>query len=292
MSDEITAESVPFDQWFPTAACARAGPLYLHDGRPCFRPHRIAGRAPVILNTIPKSGTYLYARLLELLGVVNTNVHLSASEFWDFRGAELRDIIMEPDDFKCELGIESTVGLLEEGQFAVAHIDRSTRTEASLKGLVHLFCVRDIRDVLVSHMRFLLDHRRRTRPNGSWCRASYRTQLFSGYLRGPGRRYLENRILPIAEWVESPGPAATLRFETIMGDAGEDAQRRCLETICELTHASATGDPLAILEGEVIGAETRTYSGARSSFMDYLNDETQALLESLGVDALNERLGY
>jgi hypothetical protein len=86
-------------------------------------------------------------------------------------------------------------------------------------------------------MRFLLDLGRRARPRGEWSRATTPSTLFAGFLRGPGGSYLKKGILPIAGWNESSGPAALLRFETIMGDAGEEAQQRCLETICRTVHA-------------------------------------------------------
>ena len=77
-----------------------------------------------------------------------------------------------------------------------------------------------------------------------------------------------------------------------MGDEGREAQQRCLEAICDATRVTPTGDALTILENDVIGAETRTYSGDRSTHMRYADDDVSALLESLGVAALNQRLGY
>jgi len=73
---------------------------------------RIPTRPPVLINSIPKSGTYLYAHLLERLGAINTNIHLSTSHFWDFGGAPLEAIIAEPDDFKKPGALSETAQLV------------------------------------------------------------------------------------------------------------------------------------------------------------------------------------
>jgi len=66
----------------------------------------------VIVNSIPKSGTYLYARLLEQLGFTNLGVHLSSRFAHDFRGASQAEIIVNSGKYRIPVQISETIGWL------------------------------------------------------------------------------------------------------------------------------------------------------------------------------------
>lgn len=114
-------------------------------------------------------------------------------------------------------------------------------------------------------MRFMLDGRRQRPPTGAWWKGRTGASLFASYLRGPGHKYLSNRIVPVADWAAGSNIAtAAFRFEDVMGDAGLRAQRRCVERVCERAKLSRPQDPVSVLRAEVLGKPTRTYSGHRS----------------------------
>jgi hypothetical protein len=280
---------VSFNAVFPGLPPCNAKPLYRCGGSLSFSEHSSGTTHKILVNTIPKSGTYLLAAILERFGVVNTNVHLSSEVFWDFRQADLEDIIRAPNQFRVPAPLNMTEGLVQEGQFAVGHVEHSAANEAALKKFVQLFCIRDLKAVLVSHMRYILNqHCARGENAPSWKKGSG-PELFLHYLRGPGKRYAQARIFPMVGWLTSPD-INFIRFESVVGDNGEAEQRQIAETIVSKLEAPRH-NAVGILR-ECIGMQTRTYTGRRSNYADFWSDEAELEFRECELAAMNADLGY
>jgi len=137
-----------------------------------------------------------------------------------------------------------------DGQFAVAHLDCSPECEALLGGIVHFFCVRDLRNVLLSFMRFSLDSRRKDRPKDvaefdTLQSAAQFARFLEGRLAGD---YLRGRIAPITGWIGRSG-LTVLRFEDISGASGPDAQVACFIRILSQLGVDPPNRPIAPLLG-------------------------------------------
>ena len=52
-----------------------------------------------LIASIPKSGTYFVAVILERLGLVNTHWHLTYDEWQDYKGADLVEMRRYPQKF-------------------------------------------------------------------------------------------------------------------------------------------------------------------------------------------------
>src|SRR5450759_1073567 len=77
---------------------AQAGvPLFLDNSlRPCLRLAQGANQHPTVICSIPKSGTYFVAALLEALGIVSCDVHVADASFVDCRFASTQEVRTRP----------------------------------------------------------------------------------------------------------------------------------------------------------------------------------------------------
>lgn len=111
----------------------------------------------VIVNSIPKSGTYLVGLILRLVGVREVGLHLRDRRVWDWNKAtDLDHVIRDPDAYMTKLSEGEALPYFGSG-FVYAHFNTTETTRAyisSLKPCCHILCVRDLRDCLVSSFRF------------------------------------------------------------------------------------------------------------------------------------------
>lgn len=266
-------------------------PIYSLNDELCFEFASLQGAPKVVVNTIPKSGTYLFAKLFESLGVVNAGVHLSSAFVQDFRFESLETIIENSARFKQDLPLQRSINLLRPGQFAVGHIDFNPETASILKKAKHFFIVRNLRTVMVSFLRFSVDPRRKDTKLAEKYSELSGAQLMSAFLKAEGGNYLKKRIAPILPW-HGKSQVLTLRFEDIAGENGVEAQVNCLNLICKQIKMPAPEDVKAFMASNVLGKKTRTWTGKLSMIEDYWSDEVEAIFSSLGGIEMNRLIGY
>ena len=245
----------------------------------------------LLVNTIPKSGTYLVSALLQRLGAHDSGLHSRDDHFWEFGGRPQLAVIADPNQFiRHELLVDS-IRLLGAGEFAVGHLADAPGALRVLDehqvGVV--FLVRDLRSSLISNMRFLSDPRRRQDPL-PWMSIEVPTERFRAFLEHHGKRYLRG-VREQLGWLETGRPV--IRFEELYGDHGDGAQTRAVDDLVGAAGLDVeVSQAVDVLTTEVIGASTRTYSGRRSEPEEYVSEESARLLDELGVPALNRLLGY
>lgn len=81
------------------------------------------GLPPVLVNTLPKSGTYMVAQALKDAGYEQVDLHLSAAFLHDNRGVPPEDIHWSPNDRARPVSASAAAALLRPGEFMVGHID-------------------------------------------------------------------------------------------------------------------------------------------------------------------------
>jgi len=106
---------------------------------------------PVLVNSLPKSGTHLLIEILNYLSVTkHVNVHLLDYSY---------EIQYSPprDDVRVLCYIKYALRKLRKGQHVGAHITYSPIIDREIKrnGIVAFFMYRDPRDVVTSYMRFV-----------------------------------------------------------------------------------------------------------------------------------------
>jgi hypothetical protein len=122
-----------------------------------------ASTAPILINSLPKSGTHLLAKALELLPKINSSgIWIEHSKYKEYQN------YTEFDSSKIPIGIDwpRQVNLndvekeflkINPGQFITGHIPYSQQLgESFIKNRVKTFLIlRDPRDVVVSHAKYV-----------------------------------------------------------------------------------------------------------------------------------------
>lgn len=153
---------------------------------------------PVFVNSIPKSGTYLLAAILEKLGLEFTHWHVFETFYDDYTDVPLDMARAHPERFRIRQPVSRTVSRLRSGQFAVGHLCYNERTRRALRGCYVIFLKRDLRECLVSHMRWQATT---GRDKGAWTRIEDPQRRFPAYLLKWGRSFVK-RAREIAKWQE------------------------------------------------------------------------------------------
>jgi hypothetical protein len=245
----------------------------------------------LLINSVPKSGTYLIARYLDVLGAPCSGLHLRSKFFWDFKDKDLDEVIRDPDQFKQVDPLENSIPRIGLGEYFLAHLEYNTGVEALLEqhSVRHIFLYRKIRDVLVSHFRFICDERR-TKQQPWLDRSLPKAKQFTVYLKRTGLAYMEQIKLQAA-WIHRES-ALSLNFESLMGDSGRERQTSYLSMVADAAGIDVPStDCVTLFERQCLGATTRTYSGKRSSQADVWSKESEDLFIESGGQSLEQAFG-
>jgi hypothetical protein len=268
----------------------------------------------VFCNSLPKSGTFLLSRALQLLGFPRRRVtvgskllaklHLGtppilgheASHYWEGRLWRWRFPL---DEESITVGAISPV-LLQERllrrwlsrlpqrlQF-LGHVPYSPAMAELLRelGYRHVVIVRDPRDVLVSLLHYLLHPAHELSGDLLSLAPEQRLSLLvdGGVAPLSGRkiRGVGGAMRSMLEWSRSPD-ALVVRFEDLVGPQGggsEELQRRAMLSIC--CHLGATPDASALqrLCAGLYSQESPTFRKGRiGGWQDELAEECRDLVE-------------
>ncbi len=269
----------------------RRTPLYaLADNVLSLAPLAGTGRYPVCLITQPKAGTYLVARLLETLGLVNTGVHVDRAGFTDYRRKTIPEMRADYLKFDTRIPIEVSAWLTACGQFIVGHLEYGGESVSATHHLRRILLVRDARDAVVSFMRFqAIPGRGETAPK-TWVTLPEGPDRVTAFLDQWGAELI-GQTRRVVGWMNDPD-ILLVRFEALMGDAGPSAQRQALQSIARHVGASPSRDVVSLFSQDVVGKPTKTYSGARSFASRYWNEQVERHFIRLGGGDLQHTLGY
>lgn len=246
-----------------------------------------AAQAPgpaIVINSIPKSGTYFTAKALATAGFPDSGFHLGGRQTVDdFRGLPDEVRHRNPHLRRLNLPVD-LVPLIAPGTVTPAHIEHED-TVARLRSygthVIHL--KRDLRNVIVSLYRFKLaavdpvsdlDKAWRLLPEPQ------RMAAFLLYYADRDIAHLRSVALQVANQ-----PALT--FEDISEGKVADEVAVTLDEI-------RPGLSTAFAEGllSVRGKKSSTLSSARSEWSQHWTGEIQAIFTALGLEDANRRLGY
>lgn len=272
-------------------------PVYIDkDGNPCFKLNRAPVPHRVFVLSVPKSGTYLIAKLLENLGLVDCGVHIATNHIGDNRFADEKVLRVEPGRYMVPIPMERSMPLIYPGQFAFGHIPCFAKEEFLLRDFKKVFSFRDMRDTIISLVRY--DSSRKHKALRGERLALYgkfkeipmgSDKIKQWYLVwGKEIADLARSMVP---WKER-GEVFQLKFEVLMGDEGRETQFALLRDLCGFLGLNVTDDKMEKALVDSIGAETLTYSGKRSSYNDWWNEELEDLFTHYGFKELNRIYGY
>lgn len=235
---------------------------------------------PVVVTSIPKAGTYLLGEVLRNLGCGQTWMHLSGStrHFTRYAPGLLREGRRDPARFRVDTPLADAITLVGPGEFAVGHLPRTRAIEKLLAPCAAIFLKRDLRDCLVSRLRFDLQTGRRDRfGDAEWTRCPDPRRRLVLFLRDRGPALLDE-IRGIARWRDHP-EAHTVSYERLVA--------RDLDGLL-----GAGRHELDDAVGRALAAETLTRSRGAGGAPDLWSPPAEAVFEALGGAVLNGQLGY
>ena len=292
-TDELTESRQAFAalkaRWDPLRGTEL--PIFVGEGgRPGLAAR--AGLAPhrALVCSLPKAGTYLVAELLRALGYEPTNVHVSPGSFTDYRFADLGYALTRFRELERAMPLARVARMMSPGQFTVGHLSPEIRFEVPDFKIV--FVYRDLRDGMVSYVRWLQRSGRHPEGDRGWWTLDDGPQKLIGWMReeGDGPGYIRS-CAAIAAWIDVPD-IAKISFETIYGDYGAQLQQQAIDELYR--YLELPGDPpdAGPLIERVLATPSFTRSTGRSRRAEFWNDEVEEVFRSLDGHRLNERLGY
>jgi hypothetical protein len=262
----------------------------------------------VLISSVPKAGTHLLSRCLELLGfedlqiAVNENGYADHRERGDLHTWQVlagREDILNPRKLKKPCA--ESLPLIGEGQFAIGHLHRSPLVAGLIRdlGLRHLFIYRDPRDVAVSWYRYCTYSPEKNAPmlyyyvyNALGSDSERLLMSITGvkagnFLPDLHQRHFKNRV----EWIRHPGTLA-VRFEDLVGSSGGGSREIQLETIRKVAEwvGLPGGQEERVAESLFGGSKTFTRGKAAAWVPEFQPEHKAAFREVTG--SLLADLGY
>jgi len=250
----------------------------------------VSGRmSPALICSIPKSGTYLVSALLQQLGSEQTHFHVSKNEYSDYRTGNREDHRRHPEHFRVVAPFKSVLDGLAQGQHAVSHLPCSDEVQEACRqrGIRVIFLFRDLRDCVVSYMRFLADTGRDNSRHSEWIKEQGPRRLVC-FLKSYG--WFFEAAEPLIPWEDS-SIAVSVRYEDLVGHFGPEAQRGALDALCGQLGISSRTDADRVLQ-DSLNTPTLTWSGARINRNLYWSDEAEEQFVRLRGAAVNAQLHY
>ena len=150
---------------------------------------------------------------------------------------------------------------------------------------------RDIRDALISQMRFLKDTNCRVPEAQEWKALPDGPQQMSRFFQAEEQvGYMFSKFRTMAGWRHDAG-VFSVSFEAIYGDYGKEAEIAAVEALRRYLDVPPPKCGSQSIVAELIGKPTQTWSGRRSSRDIYWNDDIEALFRARGGHEINARLG-
>ncbi|MCC7009746.1 MAG: hypothetical protein IT184_13135 [Acidobacteria bacterium] len=275
----------------PLIAC----PLPFHLNRewqPCAvleqgsAPHRL------IVLSLPKAGTYYLAELLRAWGSAPTHLHVSLGSTWDYRQRTLDEIRADSFRYEVAVPLEQSLALVREGQFAVGHIEHTPAVADLLRPFRKIFIYRDLRDALISQMRFLVNNPSTAGRIGAWKDLPDGAARMAGFLADPKETdYMFGLFHRMRPWIDQDDVFA-LSFEELHGDVSDGARQARLGALHAFAGAAPSDEAPAATADRLRGCKAITWSGERSARPRHWSDEAERLFVSLGGHELNASYGY
>lgn len=250
-------------------------------------PERFVVRPPIIVNSIPKSGTHL---LLQMARALPQSLY-----FGSFL-AQAPSLTLKP---RSQATIDFHISRIVPGEVVGAHLHYSPETSRALQKInaLHLFIMRDPYDIAMSEQHYLAHMNRFHRMSREFQGLSPEKRLdlvMNGSKCRPDLYpSIEKRLTPYLGWM-SDSRVLTIRFEHVSTDA---RRREVAKTLAEAWEAKVEGAPVrtqdldARICNAVSPARSHTFvpSGAKErlpgwNWSDVDRERLDGLAQSMGYD--------
>jgi hypothetical protein len=265
-------------------------PVYLtEDGRPAASLERGPSDARVMIISMAKAGTYFVGAMLREMGFVDTHLHLWETGLHDYRWKTIEQMVRDYTKFEIRIDIDHSSRLILPGQFAVGHLKFVRPARRATENFRRLFVVRDLRDCLISLMRwFALDGRGVNLSTG-WRLIENKKEKMAAFLETAGRRIIQRLFYaPLVGWAFEPH---TLRvdYEVLVGDHGVARQSDLLVRLADHIGARFPGCAASFVD-TIKGIPTKTSTGERSDRASYWSEAAEHWFIAHGGNAVQRFL--
>lgn len=244
---------------------------------------------PVMINSIPKSGTYFLESVFAQLGWNSTRLHLlTGGVIDDNRGIADEMMHVKPEAVRRFCSLECLCALLQPSDMMVGHIHATDEINLLRShGCLDVSIIRNLRDVLVSFYRFKKTKAKPAKLSDElWRTMDGEIGQFLGFLSYFSDKDLESVGLIAKSMLDDPH-ATVLRYEDVIAGAISDEFAGTLNGI---------EDGLAVRFSETLKAKlytpNSTYSGKISQWQHFWDARVEHYFADSGLLALNHRLGY
>jgi len=259
-------------------------------GAPCLCQMPGPTEERAVVCSIPKAGTYLLNELLQTMGLVSARIHLGEEGFSDYRFASLETARSRYAELDVRLPLADTVQLLLPGQFAVGHLRCRPEVRDALGSIRKVFAYRDLRDCVVSWMRFIVDAGRVTPDRQEWASAP----------DGPARleKMLDSRtgfdfdcVREMTEWRRDPD-VLSVCYETLLRNPNTAESQGCISALADFLMVPTGDVQSASILPAVLSRQTLTKSAKPTDWREYWDDRVEAAFRARGGVEINRNLGY
>jgi len=267
---------------------------------------RIRCRSPIIVNSLPKSGTNLLAKAVRYLPSLRGPVfHLGGP---GMKGAEPADEPTAPVgvDLPTRAPIKSLERILDKVEprhFLTAHVPYSPQFSSLLdsRNFKKLIIIRDPRDVILSHSHFI--NKNTDHPlHPSYAKKSRDDRIeasIKGFdtQEGETLQSIGSRYRSVLSW-NNTRCNLTVRFEDLIGPSGGgDSSRQCntllriadhLQVSCSRTRAKSISESLfggtSTFEAGRGGSVNSWHGEYSNRHRDLINEEVGDILIEMGYE--------
>jgi hypothetical protein len=271
-------------------------PVFIHsDGRPVFNTLQGERNGRVVVTSFPKAGTYFFGALLKSIGYAGVGIHAgnsNASGFEDHRFADYNTIQHRSHLIYRNMPVNEYMRLTACGQYLVGHIvwDAEHEKAFSEAGVKVLVVVRNLRFLLVSHMRYLTEIDRQDPLRHEWFEVEGASERLRAHNHAYAATFLE-LFEGILAWTRQQSvPAQIIRFEDFNTPDGRPARAAAAELERFLCLPKEALNENRIREAQ--GTKTLTRNDVRTEIEPIWDDRVERAFVSDGYAALNEKLGY
>ncbi len=239
---------------------------------------------PVIANSVPKAGSHLLRRALELVGLIYNRQHIN--------------------DFHPRHQIIHKLERVRPGEFLTAHLSYTPEWHALIKQrhMRMIVIIRDPRDIVVSHYNYVtyIDKRHRLRPY--YLQMKDDSERLMASIRGftPQDGNPQGHLLDInarfrAIWEWRNYQAHVVRFEDLVGPLGggdEERQLNAIESICDYLGIAISPQEKRDIAGKLFYRKSETFrKGVIGDWKHHFSEEHKRAFKEIAGQLLVD-LGY
>lgn len=259
----------------------------------------------VILTSVPKAGTYLGAEILQAMGFTATHLHIrhdaNITGVYNFKNKPVT--MSHAEELECfsSMPLENSLGMIGKGEFAVGHIPPLPEVKNMLcKNFKVVFLARNLRDCLISHMRYMIKTEALSVTDHPWIKIPNKQDLFKNYLINYAESVgplVHMKLISCWEFdIYTPYPNMELfklRFEDIISSEKE-VRRTTLNALASFLEVRSPL-PTDKLLNQVLGKQTMTRSDGLTVAQEYWSPYAEKWftdrISTNGVN-INKFIGY